>query len=58
MRKLLYKWAIETESRCQNCRKPLDESLLVYCSTKCQFEDYLNSQTGGQTTMKTKMNPN
>ena len=29
---------------CQNCGEVLDDSLLSYCSSKCQFENYLNSQ--------------
>ena len=38
--------AIETEEKCQNCGLLLEEYLITYCSSKCQYENYLKSQTG------------
>jgi len=38
--------AIEMEEKCQNCGELLEDSLLTYCSSKCQFENYLKSQAG------------
>jgi len=26
--------------KCKNCGKLLEDSLLTYCSSKCQFEEY------------------
>ena len=36
--------AMEEEKKCQNCGQVLEEGLLYYCSTKCQYEKYLKSQ--------------
>ncbi len=34
------------EEKCQNCGVLLEDFLITYCSSKCQFEKYLKSQTG------------
>ena len=31
--------------KCQNCGKLLEDSLLTHCSSKCQFESYIKSQS-------------
>ncbi len=33
------------EEKCQTCKKPLGDSLLTHCSSKCRYEDYLKSQS-------------
>jgi len=34
------------KGKCKQCGKLLEDSLLTYCSSKCQFEKYLKSQAG------------
>ena len=36
---------IGMDKKCQNCEKELGDSFLSHCSTKCQFEDYIKSQS-------------
>jgi len=36
-----FSWAIVLERKCQTCKKPLGDSPLTYCSSKCRFEYYL-----------------
>jgi len=39
--------------KCQNCRELLEDSSLTHCSSKCQFESYIKSQSVASTPLET-----
>ncbi len=41
------------KGKCQNCGQQLEDSFLTNCSSKCQFETYLKSQSVSSTFLKT-----
>ena len=45
---------IVMKGKCKKCGKLLDDSLLTHCSSKCQFEDYLNSKSISHTPIDTE----